>query len=168
MSGIRRFGTRMTLLHIALVLLVGILVSYAVIRMPDAPKILSEEGVLDVSQVNIRQHPLNLAGEWTFYWQELLSPEDIRMRAANERIQDRWISLPNSWLGYPIDGRKLDGTGYATFRLVIAIGEHDRNERLALRMPTIFHAYKLWVNGVLLARSEERRVGKDVRSRQLA
>lgn len=151
MRGIRRFGTRMTLLHIALVLLVGILVSYAVIRMPDAPKILSEEGVLDVSQVNIREHPLNLAGEWTFYWQELLSPEDIRMRAADERIQDRWISLPNSWLGYPIDGRKLDGTGYATFRLVIAIGEHDRNERLALRMPTIFHAYKLWVNGELLA-----------------
>lgn len=35
--------------------------------------------------------------------------------------------------------------------MVIELSEQDRNERLALRLPTIFHAYKLWVNGELLA-----------------
>lgn len=35
--------------------------------------------------------------------------------------------------------------------MIIKLSEQDRNERLALRLPTIFHAYKLWVNGELLA-----------------
>ena len=45
------------------------------------------------------------------------------------------------------------------FGLVIQLSEQDRNERLALRLPTIFHAYKLWVNGELLAEVGE--VGQD-------
>jgi len=151
MRGILRFGSRAILLYIAVALVVGLVVSYAVIPAPESPKFQSEEGVLDLTQVHISENPLELKGEWAFYWQELLSPEDIQFRSAKEGNQDRWISIPSSWLGYRLDGQELDGTGFATYRLVIKLNEQDRNERLALRLPTIFHAYKLWVNGELLA-----------------
>ncbi|MBW7474832.1 hypothetical protein K0T92_08745 [Paenibacillus oenotherae] len=151
MRGIFRFGSRTILLHIAAAVVVGLVASYAVIYAPDSPKIQSEEGILDLTQVHVSENPLKLKGEWAFYWQELLSPEDIQIRSARDGNNDRWISIPSSWLGYRLDGQQLNGTGFATFRLVIELSEQDRNERLALRLPTIYHAYKLWVNGELLA-----------------
>ncbi|WP_214630859.1 ATP-binding protein [Paenibacillus agaridevorans] len=150
MKSILRFGSRTMLFHIVAAVVVGLVVSYAVISAPDSPNLQSEKGILDLTQVHVSENPLKLKGEWAFYWQELLSPEDIQNRLAKDGNRDRWISIPSSWLGYRLDGQQLNGTGYATFRLVIQLSEQDRNERLALRMPTIFHAYKLWVNGELL------------------
>jgi signal transduction histidine kinase len=162
MRGILRFGSRNILLHIAIAIVIGLAVSYAIVPVPDTPKIKSEEGFLDLTQVPISKNPLKLQGEWEFYWQELLSPEDIRSRMAGGELADRYINIPSSWLGYQLDGQELSGEGFATFRLVTRLSEQDRNERLALRLPTIFHAYKLWVNGELLA--EVGVVGQDKRS----
>ncbi|WP_239617958.1 sensor histidine kinase [Cohnella mopanensis] len=159
MRSILRFGSRTILLYIAAAVVVGLVASYAVISAPDSPKIQSEEGILDLTQVHVSENPLKLKGEWAFYWQELLSPEDIQNRLARDGNHDRWISIPSSWLGYRLDGQQLNGTGFATFRLVIKLSEQDRSERLALRLPTIFHAYKLWVNGELL--TEVGVVGQD-------
>ncbi|WP_441961025.1 ATP-binding protein [Paenibacillus sp. TAF43_2] len=137
--------------YIIAALVIGSVVSYVVVPAPDSPKFQSEKGILDLTQAHVSENPVKLKGEWAFYWQELLSPEDIQNRLARDGNHDRWISIPGSWLGYQLDGQRLNGTGFATFRVVIKLSEQDRNERLALRMPTIFHAYKLWVNGELLA-----------------
>ncbi|OKL37446.1 ATP-binding protein [Domibacillus mangrovi] len=159
MRGILRFGSRAILLHIVTAVVVGLVASYAIISAPDSPKIQSEEGILDLTQVHVSENPLKLKGEWAFYWQELLSPEDIQIRSTRDGNNDHWISIPGSWLGYRLDGQQLNGTGFATFRVVIELSEQDRNERLALRLPSIFHAYKLWVNGDMLA--EVGAVGQD-------
>jgi signal transduction histidine kinase len=162
MRVILRFSSRTILLHIVAAIILGLIVGYAVVSTPDSPKIQSKDGILDITQAHVSENPLKLQGEWAFYWQELLSPEDIRNRLAREGNNDRWISIPSSWLGYRLDGQQLDGTGFATFRLVIGLSEQDRNERLALRIPTIYHAYKLWANGELLA--EVGAVGQDTSS----
>lgn len=159
MRDIHRFGSSMILLYIVAAVVVGLIASYAVVPAPDSPKIHSEKGVLDVSQIHVSQHPLKLQGEWAFYWQKLLSPEDLENRTSMDGNVDRWISIPGSWIGYPLEGQRLNGTGFATFRLVIRLSEQDRKERLALRIPSIFHSYKLWVNGELLAEVGE--VGQD-------
>ncbi|MFD0960900.1 ATP-binding protein [Paenibacillus chungangensis] len=151
MRGILRFGSRTIILYIAAAVVVGLIASYAIVPAPDSPKFQSEEGILDLRQAHVRENPLKLQGDWAFYWQELLSPEDIQNRLASDGNHDRWISIPSSWLGYRLDGQQLNGTGFATFRVIIQLSEQDRNERLALWVPTIFHAYKLWVNGELLA-----------------
>jgi len=147
------------LLQLAVVVAIGLIASYAVVSVPDSPDIKSKEGRLDLTQVHIVEHPLKLQGEWTFYWHELLSPEEIRSRIAGGDESKRYIDLPSSWLGYPMDGQQLASEGFATYRLVIQLSEQDRRERLALRLPTIFHAYTLWVNGELVA--EEGKVGTD-------
>ncbi|WP_138756169.1 ATP-binding protein [Paenibacillus sinopodophylli] len=151
MRDILRFGSRTIWLQIAVVIVVGLVASYAILSAPDSPQIQSEEGILDLTQDHVSMNPLKLQGEWAFYWHELLSPEDIRSRIEKEGQADRYINIPGSWLGYPLGGRELTGEGFATFRLVIELSEQDRNERLALRIPSIFNAYKLWANGELLA-----------------
>lgn len=156
---ILRVSSRTILLHIIFVVVIGLVISYAVMSAPDSPPVRSEQGILDLTQGHIRTNPVQLEGEWTFYWHQLLSPEDIRSRMEMGGQSDRYINIPGSWLGYRLDGQELTGEGFATFRLLIKLSEQDRNERLALRLPTIFHAYKLWVNGELLA--EAGRVGQD-------
>ncbi|ANY65642.1 hypothetical protein BBD42_03565 [Paenibacillus sp. BIHB 4019] len=159
MRDILRFGSRTILLHIAVVIIVGLVASYAIVSAPDSPRIQSEAGILDLTQDHVSNNPLKLQGEWAFYWQELLSPEDMRSRMEQGEQADRYINIPGSWLGYPIGGQELKGEGFATFRLVIKLSKQDKNEQLALRLPAIFHAYKLWVNGELLAEVGE--VGPD-------
>ncbi|WP_027088000.1 ATP-binding protein [Cohnella panacarvi] len=159
MRGRLRIGSRHILLHIVAAIVVGLFVSYAVVYAPYSPKVQSKEGVLDLTRIHVANHSIKLQGDWEFYWQELLSPEDIRLRSAQEGTHDRWINIPSSWLEYRLDGQQLKGTGFATFRMVIKLSEQDRNERLALHLPTIFHAYKLWVNGEVLA--EVGTVGQD-------
>ncbi|MHA6481664.1 sensor histidine kinase [Paenibacillus sp. strain BS8-2] len=149
--GILRFRSRTILFYIAAAVVIGLVASYAIVLAPNASKIQSEEGTLDLTHVHVSKNSLKLQGEWTFYWQELLTPEDVQSLAESGKKVDRYINIPNSWLGYRLDNQQLNSTGYATFRLVIELSEQDRNERLALRLPTLFHAYKLWVNGELLA-----------------
>jgi signal transduction histidine kinase len=151
MRDILRFGSRTILLRIAVVVVVGLVASYALVSAPDSPPIQSEEGILDLTEDHVSNNPRKLQGEWAFYWQELLSPEDIRSRLEKGGQADRYINIPGSWLGYPLSGQELKGEGFATFRLAIKLSKQDRNERLALRLPAIFHAYKLWANGELLA-----------------
>jgi len=151
MRGILPFSSRTILFCITASVIVGLVASYVVLSAPNSPKFQSEEGILDLTQTHVSNNPVKLQGEWEFYWQELLSPEDIQIHSASDGNRDRWISIPNSWLDYRLDDQQLSGTGFATFRVVIELSEQDKNERLALRIPTIFHSYNLWVNGELLA-----------------
>lgn len=162
MRGILRVGYSKIWFYIVAAIVVGLVAGYVVLSTPDSSNFQSEEGVLDLTQVQLRTNPQKLTGEWAFYWQELLSPEDIRVRSPREGHQTHWINIPSSWSGYRLEGEKLGGTGYATYRLIIQLSEQDQKERLALRLPSIFHAYKLWVNGELLA--QVGRVGQDKNS----
>lgn len=151
MRGMLRFSSRKIILYIAAAIMVGLVTCFAVISASNSTEIQSDKGRLDLSQVQVSERPIKLQGEWEFYWHELLSPNDIHDRIASDGNPNCWINLPNSWLGYRLDGQQLSGTGFATFRVMIQLSEQDRHERLALKMPSIFHAYKLWVNGEPLA-----------------
>ena len=62
---------------------------------------------------------------------------------------ERWIRLPVSWNGLDTDEGRAGGFGHATYRLKVLLDEP--NEDLAVRLPFIRTAYKLWVNGKLKA-----------------
>ena len=83
---------------------------------------------------------LPLGGEWAFYPGGLLSPGQA---AADNG--PRFVEVPRSWNSYPESFGFADGQGYATYRLTVLIKPTDRV--LALRVPSIFSAYRLWVNG---------------------
>jgi len=146
-----RFDDRSIWLQVTVTVVIGLLATLALIFAPDSIQVQSEKGTLDLSDIRISETPVKLTGEWAFYWHELLEPDDIHTREAEKHDQERWIDLPRSWLGYALDDQKLGSTGYATYRLNIRLADEESHERLALRMPSIFQSYRLWINGELLA-----------------
>lgn len=106
------------------------------------------EGVLDLRQFDLAKMPANLDGEWSFYWQRLIPPEDFGGKTAPEA--DGVVLVPESWPRRVMAGVPLPARGYATFRLTVLI-DPAHAERLALRLNSIHSAYTLWANGRLIA-----------------
>lgn len=113
-------------------------------KSPQRQMSKAEKGVLDLSRWNFQKNGVvSLDGEWEFYWQHLLTPDDFARRNHFEKTG--FIELPGAWNGYRIDGRKLGGMGFATFRLIV---DTDSKERMiALNIPEMLTAYRLWING---------------------
>ncbi len=82
-----------------------------------------------------------LEGSWEFYWESLLEPEDFYDGSPEP---SDYIPIAGAWNGYRIDGEKLSGSGYATYRLEVLM---DPERITAFRMPRILTAYRMWVDG---------------------
>lgn len=98
-----------------------------------------------------RYRSIALHENWEFYWQELLTPADFA-RADSGLSEhegaplspDAMVSIPASWTSYTINGERLPGHGYATYRTRIVIPD-DRP--VALRVWKIGTASTIWING---------------------
>ena len=105
-------------------------------------------GLLDLSSVNIQQKgSLSLDGEWEFYPGQLLAPAAFAQSRPLASVD--YLALPASWNGFLKDGRKLDGSGVATFRLRVLPPQQGTD--LALRIFDVQSAYRLWLNGKLVS-----------------
>jgi len=100
------------------------------------------KGVLDLRGWDLdSMGTLYLSGEWEFYWEQFLSGTDFGKNLENKD----YLPVPGVWKGHEFQEEKLPGSGYATYRLLIY---HDHiSSSLALKLPTIGSAYKLFVNG---------------------
>jgi signal transduction histidine kinase len=97
-----------------------------------------------------RDGPLDLNGQWSFYWGKLLDPSDFGLSGALPETSGVLL-FPGFWKGVLADGAPLPGFGQATFRLRLDTGTTPR--RLALRMFAVASAYRLWADGKLIASS---------------
>ncbi|MBI4858353.1 MAG: diguanylate cyclase [Acetobacterium woodii] len=107
------------------------------------PQQTAKNGLLDLSQYDIKNEIVPLDGEWSFYWNQLLEPTNMEQGKLIG-----YVSFPSSWNKYEIDGESIPGAGYATYHLTFISSE---NEILALKIPKVRTAYKLWANGKLIA-----------------
>ncbi len=103
----------------------------------------AENGLLDLTQYDLKNQIIPLDGDWAFYWNQLLEPDSIEKGAL-----DGYFAFPSSWNKYEIDDKNIPGAGYATYRLTFTASE---NEILALKIPKVRTAYRLFVNGDLIA-----------------
>jgi len=116
---------------------------------------VARAGLLDLSRWQMdRDGPVQLAGEWEFYWSKLLSPDDFRMGRKPESTG--WFAMPAVWNGVSVNGRALGGSGFATFRLRLRVD--PLQGRQALLIPYAFTAYRMWIDNRLAV--EVGRVGK--------
>lgn len=83
---------------------------------------------------------LELNGEWEFYWDTLLNPQQILITS----LRPESIKVPSSWTEY---GYEADGK--ATYRLLLEIS--DEPGQMALFVPKIWSNSKVWVNGKLVS-----------------
>lgn len=87
-----------------------------------------------------------LDGEWEFYYQNLLTPQDFTETVAYPR---HLVKVPGPWNNYTLEGEPIEGSGYGTYRLIIHTP--DASRPLALNFPFPYTAHKLWANGQLIS-----------------
>lgn len=81
---------------------------------------------------------------WELYWGKLLAPSDFQDKALPFDLK---LAFPFFWNDLEIDGRKLPPNGFLTLRKTIILPESLIGKRCGLRVPEMFSAYKLFVNG---------------------
>lgn len=106
------------------------------------------KGILNLKQHNWSKDGIvNLEGPWEFYWKALYTPASFDSATiqptAYANVPDFWNKL------IPGNGLFKPAYGYATYRLRVLCPES--NEKLALKFLTVASAYKLFVNGKLIA-----------------
>lgn len=125
-------------------LLLFCLVTACQAEEPSVKLPVAKKGVLDLRSWDFtEQGPIALNGEWEFYWQKLYSPKDFSQAKADTA---QWVGVPNSWNAYHLNEKKLEGDGFATYRLQILVSKMT-NENFSLRVPIIYTASTIWVNG---------------------
>ncbi|MBN2435809.1 MAG: diguanylate cyclase [Spirochaetes bacterium] len=108
-------------------------------------------GVLDLSSADFaNDHVYTLGGQWLFVYGVHITPAEIDNEKYRTAFQQ--VGVPASWKNQKYKGRALPGTGIATYRLKILIGENAPDE-LSLLVPGWESAYRLYVNGKLTARA---------------
>jgi signal transduction histidine kinase len=134
---------------IILVLLI-VIVFFFVTGLKDQENMpLAKKGVLDITNWNFqRDGPIKLDGEWEFYWNRLLTYDDFHIGDKKYK-QNGFLNVPDVWNNYEINGKKLSGEGYATYRLKIKT--KNINDLKGLKILTQSTAYKLMVNNETVA-----------------
>ncbi|HAY37874.1 MAG TPA: hypothetical protein DCY53_00145 [Desulfobacteraceae bacterium] len=102
------------------------------------------KGILDLTDWNFKSDgAVDLSGEYEFYWKQHLGPSDFDRPILPQKTG--FITVPGFWNSYELNGEKLPGDGYATYRLKILF--HEQKEHLALKFLSIGTAYTLFLNG---------------------
>jgi PAS domain S-box-containing protein len=105
-----------------------------------------KDGIITVKGKDFEQHKIvKLEGPWAFYWSKLYTPNDFREKVPKPNA---YISVPGVWTGTNLQGKAIDNTGYATYRLEI---KSDTNASMVILLKEITSAYKAWFNGKLIA-----------------
>jgi len=131
--------------YIMLLLLAGSFVIYKAYQFSQQVyfvNIKAEKGLIDLSKTSLDEKIIPLSGEYEFYWSALFTPVDFDSITPDKT---GFIELPGLWNSYEIDGKKLKGEGYATFRLIINVPEDDR---YGIKIKEFDSAYRLWANGI--------------------
>ena len=103
------------------------------------------KGVIDLSRWDFATAgPVDLSGEYEFYWQQLLPPESFSMSQPPKR--SGFIEVPGVWNGYELNGTKLSGAGHATYRLTILLND-SLPAKLAFKFLDMGTAFTVFANG---------------------
>jgi diguanylate cyclase (GGDEF)-like protein len=104
------------------------------------------KGDIDLSKIALSDiGSVPLAGNWAFYWQKLLTPNQIS-NGKNEAIH---IAVPHAWVRSTMDGQPLPKQGVATYHVNVKTDKKHRY--LSLKIPAIGTAYRLFIDENLVS-----------------
>ncbi|MCT2537138.1 histidine kinase [Aquibacillus koreensis] len=108
--------------------------------------VLNKETVVKRGEVNLTQTDffekgyIELNGEWEFYWEELLTPENFKQQ--NQAID--YTIVPGNW-SQDLHGNQYKNKGFATYRMVI--NEISNEKYFGFKKSNIRNASKIYING---------------------
>ncbi len=107
----------------------------------------ASKGELTLSEAQFQKYSsMELSGEWEFYWEQLLTPEDFKDSAKKEF---NLIKVPGSWGSQKnMAGETYPVYGHATYHLQVDLPKNITT--IGILIPKIWSSSKIWINGEIL------------------
>ena len=135
---------RLKVYFIVATLVSFIILSYYYINTLDKTLYFTE-GKIDLSKTDFsKDGMIDLDGEWEFYWNQLLDPNDFMQY---EQRDFNYIYVPGNWLRDEM-GNEYPKKGYATYRMIVE--NIPDSKYFALKKGNIRNSSKIYVNGNLV------------------
>lgn len=107
-----------------------------------------QKGKIHLIEQNLEgREVIQLSGEWDFYPDQLITPEEMKRKNASQ--DKRSIQFPDQWFTY-IQKQQYS---YGTFRMQATIDKALVSRPLSIYMPRFPSASKIYVNGELVGES---------------
>ena len=106
-------------------------------RLPTA-----HQGILDLRTVHFAQQPVELRGQWKWYWNQLRFP-------SQPEGSFEYITFPQLWASSNWHKAALGNQGFATYGLTVLLP--SLSDSLMLELPDQYTSYRLFVNGQAVA-----------------
>ncbi|MBU5352929.1 response regulator [Paenibacillus barcinonensis] len=106
------------------------------------------DGHMDLRQWNFsKQGAASLNGNWDFYPNQLLGPEDFEASTEGDRPLPaaRHVHVPAKW-----NTAMGQAQGYATYHLQVRLPPHQLNNRYGIRTQNIRMSHRIFINGNLI------------------
>ncbi|MFF2481520.1 ATP-binding protein [Paenibacillus sp. NPDC058071] len=108
----------------------------------------AHQGVLDLADWDRNKTPeVALDGEWAFYWNRLLEPEQFAAGQGSLSEMSGFMNVPSQWKGKIVAGEPLPAYGAATYRLLLLHAPKD--VELAVKKTNIRFSSAIYINGQL-------------------
>jgi serine phosphatase RsbU (regulator of sigma subunit) len=136
-----------SIIHILLLIILILYGQSCTFNSTDKQIPIAQKGVLNLRSWDLDKNGvINLDGEWEFFWQKFLISDSIPTQA--QKYNRHFIKVPSVWNHHTLDGEKLSGNGYATYRLRILLnGDYPD---LSIKLLSFGTAYELYANGKLI------------------
>ena len=102
------------------------------------PQPAAHQGILDLTSVNFARQPIDLKGQWKWYWHQLRFPD-----APESSFE--YSTFPQLWAVSSWHNKAVTNQGFATYELTVLLP--PRTDSLVLEVPDHYTAYRLFVNG---------------------
>ena len=104
-----------------------------------------EQGTINLEHWDFEsQGTVQLDGDWEFNWMKLLKPNDFN----HLNKTPEYLRVPSTWGSSTKED--ISYKGYATYRMTMHLGSQNQDV-LGIRLNPVYTAYKLWINGMLVA-----------------
>lgn len=104
------------------------------------------KGILNLEEWDLKiDKVIQLNGEWEFYWDQLLTPEDFKKEGEGKPSLTGYMKVPSQWNGKVLNGISLPAYGCATYRLVLR--NMPSNQVYGLKKNIIRFSSRIFLNG---------------------
>lgn len=134
---------RRTNLIIGLITIVIVFITcYFVIKSMNTNNVEAKNGKLNLTQIDLdKSGPLAINGQWEFYWNDFLYPEDF---TKEPKADFTYENLPGCWTKY-VDktGQRLNSKGKATYRLKVEVPRGCNN--LGIKLSNVWGKGRIFI-----------------------
>lgn len=121
-------------------------------RVEIIPK--ATEGFIDLREWNFnRNGNIKLDGQWKFLWNKLVMTDGLYPEVNNLSQNESFMTVPGLWNDSIINNKKIDGHGYATYALKVALPESAVGQYFSFKLRDQATAYNLYINGMKTAQN---------------